>query len=102
MMGRASKGIQVNCIAPGFMRTTITAQYQDDARMTEYLMIRVPMGRWGEPRDLVSAMLFLCVPGNAFTSGACVVVDESQRDSGGRDTAGSRHRSWTPDPQWNA
>lgn len=71
----ARKGIQVNCIAPGFMRTSMTAQYQDDQKMTDYLMMRVPMGRWGEPTDLVSALLFLCAPGNAFTSGACVIVD---------------------------
>ncbi|KIY02688.1 uncharacterized protein Z520_01153 [Fonsecaea multimorphosa CBS 102226] len=71
----ASKGIQVNCIAPGFMRTSMTAQYQDDQKMIDYLMTRVPMQRWGEPQDLVSAMLFLAAPGNTFTSGACLIVD---------------------------
>ncbi|OAL23204.1 hypothetical protein AYO20_11016 [Fonsecaea nubica] len=71
----AGKGIQVNCIAPGFMRTSMTAQYQDDQKMVDYLMTRVPMQRWGEPQDLVPAMLFLVAPGNTFTSGACLIVD---------------------------
>ncbi|EXJ67254.1 uncharacterized protein A1O5_09901 [Cladophialophora psammophila CBS 110553] len=71
----ASKGIQVNCIAPGFMRTAMTAQYQDNPKMIEYLMSRVPAQRWGEPRDLVPAMLFLAAPSNTFTSGACLIVD---------------------------
>jgi len=71
----ASKGIQVNAICPGFMKTPMTAQYQGDDKMVDYLMTRVPMQRWGEPEDLVPAMLFLAAPGNTFTSGACLVVD---------------------------
>ncbi|ETI29333.1 hypothetical protein G647_01786 [Cladophialophora carrionii CBS 160.54] len=71
----ASKGIQVNAICPGFMKTSMTAQYQGDQKMVDYLMARVPMQRWGEPQDLVPAMLFLAAPGNTFTSGACLIVD---------------------------
>lgn len=71
----ASKGIQVNAICPGFMKTSMTAQYQDDQKMVDYLMLRVPMQRWGEPEDLVPAMLFLAAPGNSFTSGTCLIVD---------------------------
>lgn len=69
------KGIQVNCIAPGFIKTPMTAAYHDDEKMTDYLMARVPMARWGTPEDLVAACLFLTAPSNTFTSGACIVVD---------------------------
>lgn len=71
----ASKGIQVNCICPGFMQTPMTAKYREDQKMIDYLMVRVPMQRWGQPQDLVSAALFLAAPGNTFTSGAALVVD---------------------------
>ncbi|KAI1612522.1 hypothetical protein EDD37DRAFT_625128 [Exophiala viscosa] len=71
----ASKGIQVNSIAPGFMKTPMTSQYQDNQKMTDYLMMRVPAERWGEPQDLIPAALFLAAPGNTFTTGACIIVD---------------------------
>lgn len=70
-----SKGINVNCIAPGFMQTPMTQQYQDDEKMTAYLQSRCPAGRWGQPKDLVSAMIYLVAPGSDFVSGSCVVVD---------------------------
>src|SRR6187402_229411 len=70
----SGRGIQVNCIAPGFIQTSMTAAYRDDQKMTDYLMARVPMGRWGQPQDLIAAVLFLISPGNTFTSGACLIV----------------------------
>ncbi|PVH83222.1 hypothetical protein DL98DRAFT_617711 [Cadophora sp. DSE1049] len=45
----ATKGIQVNGVAPGFMRTLITDGYAADPKYTEYLMSRVPSARWGHP-----------------------------------------------------
>ncbi|KAK5191959.1 hypothetical protein LTR99_006697 [Exophiala xenobiotica] len=71
----ASKGIQVNAIAPGFMRTNMTAQYQDNQQMIDYLMLRVPMARWGQPEDLVPGLLFLVAPSNTFTSGIALIID---------------------------
>ncbi|KAH8889227.1 NAD(P)-binding protein [Thozetella sp. PMI_491] len=75
----AKKGIQVDCIAPGFMQTTMTAKYEGDPIMTEYLMTRVYMQRWGKPEDLASAVLFLAAPSNTFVS--CLVVDSGFAES---------------------
>ena len=71
----AGKGIQVNAICPGFMKTAMTVPYQNDEKMVDYMMGRVPMQRWGEPEELVPAALFLAAPGNTYTSGACIIVD---------------------------
>jgi len=71
----AGKGIQVNCINPGFMQTSMTAKYRGDPQMNNYLMARVPMARWGQPEDLVAAVLFLAAPGNKFMSGAPLIID---------------------------
>ncbi len=71
----AGKGIQVNAIAPGFMQTNMTAQYRDNQQMIDYLMMRVPMARWGEPEDLVPWLLFLVAPSNKFTSGIALIID---------------------------
>ena len=55
----ASKGINVNAIAPGYMATDNTAQLRaDEARSSEILGC-IPAGRWGEPSDLAGAAVFL-------------------------------------------
>lgn len=69
------KGIQVNCIHPGYMQTVMTAVYRDDQKMDQYLMDRVPMARWGQPEDLAAAAVFLAAPGNKYMSGAPLIID---------------------------
>ncbi|KAK5312310.1 hypothetical protein LTR93_011374 [Exophiala xenobiotica] len=71
----ASKGIQVNWIAPRFMETAMTPQYQMTKKLTDYSMTRVPAVRWGESQDPIPAALFLAAPGNTFITGACIIVD---------------------------
>lgn len=72
----ASQGIQVNSIAPGYLQTPMTAAYRaEDSTMTEYLMGRTPMGRWGQPQNMEAAILFLTSPANTFVSGVCIPVD---------------------------
>ncbi|KAF2113630.1 hypothetical protein BDV96DRAFT_633160, partial [Lophiotrema nucula] len=55
----AKEGINVNAIAPGFMRTPMTEVYAQSEESTAYLMARVPAGRWGMPEDLAGAAIFL-------------------------------------------
>ncbi|OJI98065.1 hypothetical protein ASPVEDRAFT_124583 [Aspergillus versicolor CBS 583.65] len=71
----SSRGIQVNAICPGWMRTPMTEVYAADEAVSSYLMSRIPMGRWGDATELNAAALFLAAPGNSFTTGASVVVD---------------------------
>ncbi|CAK7204030.1 hypothetical protein SEUCBS139899_006781 [Sporothrix eucalyptigena] len=70
-----SKGIQVNAISPGYMHTPLTELYYTDKAASDYLMNRVPAGRWGQPEDLDTAALFLASPMNSFTSGVSITVD---------------------------
>jgi 2-dehydro-3-deoxy-D-gluconate 5-dehydrogenase len=74
----AEKGIQCNCIHPGYFRTPMTEQYSTDPKyekFNEYVMGRVPAKRWGDPRDLSGAIIFLASPASDYMSGTSIVVD---------------------------
>jgi 2-dehydro-3-deoxy-D-gluconate 5-dehydrogenase len=71
----ASKGINVNAIAPGYIRTDNTSQLQQDATRSRQILERIPAGRWGEPEDLGGAAVFLCSRASDFVSGHILVVD---------------------------
>lgn len=74
----ASKGIQVNCICPGYFKTPLTEQYQTDPQYKDfnsYILSRTPAGRWGEPADLRGTVIFLASKASDYVSGTSVVVD---------------------------
>lgn len=68
-----SRGITVNSIAPGYLRTEMSHGL-DDAQMTQ-ITRRTPMGRLGEAEDVARATLFLTDPANDFVTGQVLVVD---------------------------
>lgn len=68
-------GINVNAIAPGYMRTDNTSALQQDPARSQQILERIPAGRWGEPEDLVGAAVFLAAPASAYVSGHLLVVD---------------------------
>lgn len=71
----ARKGINVNCIAPGYMATKLnTALLADEKRSTEILN-RIPQGRWGTGEDLKGATVFLCSPASDYVNGITIPVD---------------------------
>ena len=51
-------GINANAIAPGFMKTEMTMDIQENSDIYEGKLERIPMGRWGEPEDLKGIVLF--------------------------------------------
>jgi 2-deoxy-D-gluconate 3-dehydrogenase len=57
------------------MRTTMTDKYAADPAYTEYLMSRVPARRWGQPEDLVGAVIFLASSASDFVTGTTMIVD---------------------------
>ena len=71
----ASKGVQVNAIAPGYMRTENTAALQADPVRTKEIMSRIPANRWGEPADLEGAIVFLSSSASDYLSGHIMAVD---------------------------
>ena len=71
----ASKGINVNAIAPGYIRTANTQALQDDAERNQALLTRIPAGRWGEPSDLGSAAVFLSSDAANYVHGTTLAVD---------------------------
>ena len=71
----ASKGVCVNAVAPGYMRTDNTAALQADETRSRQILERIPAGRWGEPADLAGAAVFLSSPASDYVNGHVLVVD---------------------------
>ena len=71
----ASKGINVNAIAPGYMATDNTTALRQDPQRSRQIMERIPAGRWGESSDLAGAAVFLCSSASDYVHGHVLVVD---------------------------
>ena len=71
----AGRGLQVNGIAPGYMRTEMTGILRVDPEWDRYICARTPAGRWGETRELIGAAVFLCSRASDFMNGQVVTVD---------------------------
>ena len=71
----ARHGVNVNAIAPGYMRTDNTRQLRDDAQRTAEITARIPAGRWGEPEDLAGAIVFLASRASDYVNGHVLLVD---------------------------
>jgi len=71
----ASRGINVNAIAPGYMATDNTAALQADATRSRQILERIPAGRWGSPADLAGAAVFLASGASDYVNGHVLVVD---------------------------
>ena len=71
----AGKGINVNAIAPGYMRTDNTRALQQDETRNRQILERIPAGRWGEPSDLAGAAVFLASSASDYVNGHVLVVD---------------------------
>jgi 2-dehydro-3-deoxy-D-gluconate 5-dehydrogenase len=71
----AGRGVNVNAIAPGYMRTDNTAALQADPVRSQEILSRIPAGRWGEPADLEGAVVFLASRASDYLSGQILAVD---------------------------
>jgi 2-dehydro-3-deoxy-D-gluconate 5-dehydrogenase len=71
----AAKGINVNAIAPGYMVTDNTTALRNDPDRSRQILSRIPAARWGEPKDLAGAALFLCSSASDYVHGHVLVVD---------------------------
>jgi 2-deoxy-D-gluconate 3-dehydrogenase len=71
----AAKSVQVNAIAPGYIATNNTAALQADVVRNKAIMDRIPAGRWGDPKDLGGAAVFLASTASDYVSGHILAVD---------------------------
>jgi 2-deoxy-D-gluconate 3-dehydrogenase len=71
----ASKGINVNAIAPGYMATDNTAALRADPQRNQAILARIPVGHWGQAEDLKGAVVFLASPASSYVHGLIVAVD---------------------------
>lgn len=71
----ASKGINVNAIAPGYIVTELTEALQGDPERSKSILSRSPIKRWGNPDDIAGAAVFLASSAADFVSGAILSVD---------------------------
>ena len=72
----AEDNIQVNAILPGWIDTELTRRARREIEgLQEKAASRTPAGRWGEPRDLEGAAIFLASPASDFVTGAALPVD---------------------------
>lgn len=72
----APDNIQVNAILPGYINTDLSRQARREKQGLEELIIsRTPVGRWGEPDELIGAAIFLTTPAADFVTGVALPVD---------------------------
>ncbi|MEU4533424.1 SDR family oxidoreductase [Streptosporangium sp. NPDC023825] len=71
----AGSGVQVNAIAPGYIRTGNTERLWDDPAREAEIRGRIPAGRWGRPEDLVGAAVFLASGASDYVNGHLLAVD---------------------------
>ena len=71
----AAKGVQVNAIAPGYIKTDNTAALQSDPVRNPAILERIPAGRWGEPDDFCGTIVYLASAASNYVNGSVVLVD---------------------------
>lgn len=71
----AAKGVNVNAIAPGYMATDNTASLRADEKRNADILARLPAGRWGDPKDLGGATVFLASAASDYVHGIVLPVD---------------------------
>ena len=72
----APHGVNVNAIAPGYVKTALNARiWRDDPERTAQIDVRIPAGRWGEPADIGGAVVFLSSAASDYVQGVTLPVD---------------------------
>jgi 2-dehydro-3-deoxy-D-gluconate 5-dehydrogenase len=72
----AAHGVNVNAIAPGYVKTALNVRiWRDDPERTAQITQRIPAGRWAEPSDIGGAVVFLCSAAAEYVHGITLPVD---------------------------
>ncbi|MBN8430974.1 SDR family oxidoreductase [Microbulbifer salipaludis] len=71
----ASKGVNVNAIAPGYIATDNTQALREDSERAASILARIPQGRWGQPEDFKGPVVFLASEASNYMNGSVLLVD---------------------------
>ena len=71
----AAHNVQVNAIAPGYIRTDNTEALQNNPVRYKAILERIPAGRWGDPSDFAGPIIFLASAASDYVSGELLTVD---------------------------
>lgn len=71
----ASKGVNVNGIAPGYVNTDNTEALRNDSERSSAILSRIPANRWGEPEDFKGPVVFLASEASNYVHGTILTVD---------------------------
>lgn len=71
----ASKGVQVNAIAPGYIATDITKNLRNNPERADSIIARIPAARWGRPEDFKGPIVYLCSAASDYMNGTIMPVD---------------------------
>ena len=71
----ATKGVQVNAIAPGYIATDNTKALRENETRNQQILERIPAGRWGDPEDIAGAAVFLASSASNYVTGHVLAVD---------------------------
>lgn len=71
----ASRNVQVNAIAPGYVETDNTTALRADPNRAPAILSRIPANRWGAPDDFKGATVFLASAASDYVTGSILVVD---------------------------
>ena len=72
-MEYAKKNININCISPGFIKTSMTDKLDD--KFKEAIISKIPSARLGNPVDIANAVLFLCSNQSSYINGETLHVN---------------------------
>jgi gluconate 5-dehydrogenase len=71
----AKTGVTANAIAPGYFPSSANQSIRDDKKFYDWICNRTPMGRWGDPRELGGAVVFLASEASSYVTGQVITVD---------------------------
>ena len=71
----ASRGVNINAIAPGYMATQMNTKLIEDEERNKKILARIPQGRWGTPEDVGGVAVFLASSASDYINGAIIPVD---------------------------
>lgn len=68
-------GVRTNAVAPGWVKTRMAVNAMNNPERAEPIMKRIPMARWGEPREVGQVVGFLVSPGASYINGVTLPID---------------------------